>query len=47
MPTLIAALDAARTQADRLAFADALEAAMVSRLTPELHEIRGWFVSVD
>jgi hypothetical protein len=42
MPTLIAALDDARTQADRLAFADALEAAMVSRFTPELHEIKGW-----
>jgi SAM dependent carboxyl methyltransferase len=43
MPTLIAALDAARTQADRLKFADALEAAMVRRFTPELHEIMGWF----
>jgi hypothetical protein len=43
VPTLTAALDAARTQADRLEFADALEAAMVSRFTPELHEIKGWF----
>lgn len=40
MPTLIAALDGTRSQADRLAFADALEAAMIRRFTPELHEIQ-------
>jgi hypothetical protein len=42
-PTLTAALDATRAQAARSAFGDVLEAAMVSRFTPELHEIKGWF----
>jgi hypothetical protein len=34
-PTLIAALDDTRTQANRLAFADALEAVTVSRFTAD------------
>jgi hypothetical protein len=46
MPTLVAALDDTRTQSDRLAFANALEAAMVSRFTAELHEINGWFAII-
>lgn len=39
MPVLTAALDPVRTLADRMAFADALEAELVLRLSAELREI--------
>jgi hypothetical protein len=41
IPTLTAALDPNRTAADRLAFADALETALVQRLSTVHHEIPG------
>lgn len=40
LPILAAALDPARTSADRLAFADALEDELVRRLSTELREIK-------